>query len=230
MTRYGLTRWIVSVVVFVFLTVGSRQVRAEGEETVVDDAAHTVVELLRDPDFANLEGLLDRAHGVVIVPQLIKAGFIIGGEAGRGVILAHDLDTGTWSNPAFLDVGAASIGLQIGASETQVVLAIMTDAGLEAMLAENVEVGAEASVAAGPVGAEVKAATTSTEFNQDIYAYGTSEGLFLGVAIEGTLLIPDQDANMAYYGQAATTREIIQAGKVWNGHADQLREILRGET
>jgi len=229
MTRWDIKRWIVSLSLFVFLTVGSQQVRAEGEQVVVDDAAYTVFELLGDPDFENLEGLLDRAHGVVIVPQLIKVGFIIGGEAGRGVILAHDLDTGTWSYPAFLDVGAASIGLQIGASETQAVLVIMTDTGLEAMLAENVEVGAEASVAAGPVGAEVKAATTSTEFNEDIYAYGTSEGLFLGVAIEGTILIPDQDANMAYYGQAATTREIIQADEVWNEHADQLREILKGE-
>tara|TARA_B100000676_G_scaffold259819_1_gene269112 strand:- start:1252 stop:1932 length:681 start_codon:yes stop_codon:yes gene_type:complete len=203
--------------------------RAEGEQMVVDDSAYTVYELTADPDFAILEELLDEAVGVVIVPQLFKAGLIIGGEAGHGVILARDADTGDWSYPAFLDVGTASLGLQIGASETQVVFVIMTRDGLEAMLADNVEVGAEASVAAGHVGAEVGAATTSTELNDDIYAFGTSEGLFIGLSLEGTLLIPDQDANMAYYGEAATTREVIQAGEVSNEDADTLRLILKGE-
>ena len=88
---------------------------------------------------------------------------------------------------------------------------------------------AEASVAAGPVGAEVGAATTSTERNDDIYAFGTSEGLFIGLSLEGTLLIPDQDANMAYYGEAVTTREVIQTGEVSNEDADTLCLILKGE-
>jgi len=203
--------------------------RAEGEQSVIDDAAYTVYELMADPDFARLEDMLGQAVGAVIVPQLYKAGFIIGGEAGRAVILTRDPDTGEWSYPAFLDVGTASLGLQIGASETQVVFVIMTREGLEAMLADNVNVGAEASVAAGPVGAEVGAATTSTELNDDIYAFGTSEGAFIGFSLEGTVMIPDQDANMAYYGEPATTREVIQAGEVWNDGADILRLILKGE-
>ena len=203
---------------------------AGDEQRVVDEAADTVFELLSDPHFGSLRGLLERARGVVVVPRLAKAGLILGGEAGRGVILARDANTGEWSYPAFLDVGSASIGLQIGASESRVVLVVMTDTGLEAMLRENIEVGAEASVAAGPVGAEVEAATTSAELTEDIYAYGVSEGLFLGVAIEGTVLIPDQDANMAYYGEAATTREAIQAGAVENPGADVLRAALEGET
>ena len=223
-------RFIAPLLAAIVLAAPLSRATAGDEQRVVDEAADTVFELLSDPHFGNLRGLLERARGVVIVPRLAKAGLILGGEAGRGVILARDPDTGEWSHPAFLDIGSASIGFQIGASETRIVLVVVTGPGLEAMLRENIEVGAEASVAAGPVGAEVEAATTSTELTEDIYAYGASEGLFLGVAIEGTVLIPDQDANMAYYGQPATTREVIQAGEVWNTGADILRAALKGET
>ncbi len=215
-------------ILLVLLMVGAalRPALADGERTVVEDARATVWDLLADPDFASLRGMLQRARAVVVVPQLFKAGFIIGGEAGRGIMLAHDLNSGAWSYPAFFDVGSASIGLQIGASETQLLLVVMTDAGLEALLADRINVGADASVAAGPLGAAAKAATTSTELEADIYAYGLSEGLFAGISLEGALMVPDEDANMAFYGEAATTREIIQADMVANSIADGLRELL----
>ncbi|MBT6205613.1 MAG: lipid-binding SYLF domain-containing protein [Rhodospirillaceae bacterium] len=214
------------LVVLLLLQICPSPALADGEQGVVEDARATVAELLADPDFSNLHGLLARAHGAVIVPQLYKAGFIIGGEAGRAVILARDPNSGAWSHPAFMDMASASIGLQIGAAETQLVLVIMTDAGMEAMLSDKIEVGADASVAAGPIGAAAKAATTSTEFNEDIYAYGTSEGLFAGVSVEGAILIPDQDANHSFYGEPVTTREILQGDEAWNPRADGLRELL----
>lgn len=217
---------VIALLVLVLWQVPSGPAFADGEQAVVEDAHVTVAELLADPDFSNLHGLLARAHGVVIVPQLFKAGFIIGGEAGRAVILARDPSSGAWSHPAFMDMASASIGLQIGAAETQLVLVIMTQAGMEAMLSDKIEVGADASVAAGPVGAAAKAATTSTEFNEDIYAYGTSEGLFAGISVEGAILIPDEDANHSYYGEPVTTREILQGDAVWNARADGLRELL----
>jgi lipid-binding SYLF domain-containing protein len=217
---------VIALLVLVLWQVPSGPAFADGEQALVEDAHVTVAELLADPDFSNLHGLLARAHGVVIVPQLFKAGFIIGGEAGRAVILARDPSSGAWSHPAFMDMASASIGLQIGAAETQLVLVIMTQAGMEAMLSDKIEVGADASVAAGPVGAAAKAATTSTEFNEDIYAYGTSEGLFAGISVEGVILIPDEDANHSYYGEPVTTREILQGDAVWNARADGLRELL----
>jgi lipid-binding SYLF domain-containing protein len=217
---------VIALLVVVLWQAPSGPAFADGEQAVVEDAHVTVAELLADPDFSNLHGLLARAHGVVIVPQLFKAGFIIGGEAGRAVILARDPSSGAWSHPAFMDMASASIGLQIGAAETQLVLVIMTQAGMEAMLSDKIEVGADASVAAGPVGAAAKAATTSTEFNEDIYAYGTSEGLFAGISVEGAILIPDEDANHSYYGEPVTTREILQGDAVWNARADGLRELL----
>jgi lipid-binding SYLF domain-containing protein len=199
---------------------------ARADYAVIEDARATLWDMLSDPDFENLHGLLARARGVVIVPQLYKAGFIIGGEAGQGVLMAHDLSAGTWSYPAFLDFGSASVGLQVGTSQTELVLVVMTDAGLEALLSDKINVGADASIAAGPVGAAARAATTSTDFDADIYAYGTSEGLFAGVSLQGGLIVPDEDANMAFYGQAATTREIVQAGLVANPDADPLRDML----
>lgn len=199
---------------------------AAANRGVVEDARVTLWEMLSDPDFAGLHGLLARARGVVIVPQLFKAGFIIGGEAGSGVLLVHDLFSQSWSYPAFLDFGSASVGLQIGASETQLVLVIMTDEGLEALLSDRFNVGADASIAAGPVGAAARAATTSTALDADIYAYGTSEGLFVGISLQGGLIVPDEDANMDFYGEAATTRQIVQAGTVANADADPLRQML----
>lgn len=220
----------VALLLVVALALAPRLAAAGSERVLVEDARATLWELLQEDGYASLPDLLERARGVLIVPQLFKAGFIIGGEAGRGVLLAQDLSAGSWSNPAFFDVGSASLGLQVGVSETQLVLVVMTDRGLESLLSDRINVGADASVAAGPVGAAAKAATTSTELDADIYAYGTSEGLFAGVAIEGGLLVPDEDANLAFYGEALTTREIVQAGLGANDEADPLREMLMEAT
>lgn len=218
------------LVLVLVLAVAPRMAAAGSERVLVEDARATLWELLREDGYAGLPGLLERARGVLIVPQLFKVGFIIGGEAGRGVLLARDLSAGSWSNPAFFDVGSASLGLQIGASETQLVLVVMTDRGLESLLADRINVGADASIAAGPVGAAAKAATTSTELDADIYAYGTSEGLFAGIALEGGMIVPDEDANLAFYGEALTTREIVQAGLGHNGDAEPLRRMLMEAT
>jgi lipid-binding SYLF domain-containing protein len=199
---------------------------AETPHDLVAAATATVEQFVADADFDNLRTLLERARGVVIVPDLYKAGLIIGGETGSAVILARDVNSGAWSYPAFMTMASGSVGLQIGASVSRIVLVIMTDKGMEAMLADKVNIGGDASVAAGPVGANVEAATTSTEMDRDIYAYGTGQGLFAGVAIEGAILIPDEDVNQLYYGEAATTRQIVQAGTVENGDADGLRAAL----
>ncbi|MBC6440548.1 MAG: lipid-binding SYLF domain-containing protein [Rhodospirillales bacterium] len=186
-------RFVASVLALSVLLLAPMQAHADKEQMVVDDAAYTAFELVSDPDVENLRSLLDRTHGVVVIPQLVKAGFIIGGEVCRAVILACDVNTGERSYPAFPDVGSASVGLQ-----------------------------------AGPAGADVETATTSTDLDDDIHAYGTGDGLFIGISIEGTLLIPDEDANMAYYGEPVTTREIIQGGEVWSADADILRNTLKG--
>lgn len=199
----------------------------EPPQRVVDQALATYNNMTSDPDFANLNSLLARAKAVVIVPEMIKGGFIIGGEWGQGVMLAHDAVTGTWSQPAFVTLASGSIGLQIGGSVSQVVLVVMTDTGLDAMLKDKLTLGGEASVAAGPVGAGVNAQSTS-DVNDDVYAYAKSQGLFAGAAIEGAVLEPDPDRNRFYYGAEFSTRQIVFGEATPNAGADALRAALAG--
>lgn len=199
----------------------------EPPQRVVDQALTTYNNMTSDPDFANLNSLLARAKAVVIVPEMIKGGFIIGGEWGQGVMLARDPVTGTWSQPAFVTLASGSIGLQIGGSVSQVVLVVMTDTGLEAMLKDKLTLGGEASVAAGPVGAGVNAQSTS-DVNDDVYAYAKSQGLFAGAAIEGAVLEPDPDRNRFYYGAEFSTRQIVFGEATPNAGADALRAALAG--
>ena len=200
----------------------------EAPQRVVDAALATYANMTSDPDFANLNSLLARqAKAVVIVPEMIKGGFIIGGEWGQGVMLARDGATGLWSQPAFVTLASGSIGLQIGGSVSQVVLVVMTDTGLDAMLKDKVTLGGEASVAAGPVGAGVNAQSTS-DVNDDVYSYAKAQGLFAGAAIEGAVLEPDPDRNRFYYGETFSTRQIVMGQASPNAGADALRAALAG--
>ncbi len=199
----------------------------EPPQRVVDEALATLREMTADPDFSNLHGLLARAKAVIIVPEMIKGGFIIGGEWGQGVLLARDQETRLWSAPAFVTLGSGSIGLQIGGSVSQVVLVVMTQAGLEAILKNQVTLGGEASVAAGPVGAGVDAQSTS-DVNTDVYAYAKSQGLFAGAAIEGAVLEPDTDRIRFYYGANYTPRQIVIGNVVDNPGSAALRAMLNG--
>lgn len=202
--------------------------RAEdAPQRVVDAALATYRNLTADPDFANLNSLLARAKAVVIVPEMIKGGFIIGGEWGQGVMLARDGATGAWSEPAFVTLASGSIGLQIGGSVSQVVLVVMTDMGLNAMLKDKVTLGGGASVAAGPVGAGVNAQSTS-DINDDVYSYAKAQGLFAGAAIEGAVLESDPERNRFYYGAEYSTRQIVLGHVASNAGADVLRAALAG--
>lgn len=209
-------------ILFAFVLPASAE---EAPQRVVDDALATFREMTADPDFANLNSLLRRAKAVVIVPQMIKGGFIVGGEWGQGVLLARDGATHLWSPPAFVTLASGSIGLQIGGSVSQVVLVVMTDTGLEAILRDKMTLGGEASVAAGPVGAGVNAQSTS-DVNDDVYAYAKSQGLFGGVAVEGAVLEPDWDRIRFYYGDNYTPRQIVVQQRVDNPGADALRAAL----
>ena len=129
---------------------------ASEEQQLIDDALLTLNNFMADPDMGWFRKYAPSARGMLIVPTLLKAGFIIGGEGGSGVLLGKDPKTGTWSPPAFYTMAAGSIGFQIGAEAQEVVLLLMTDKGLNSMLESNVKLGAEASVAVGPKGAGVE--------------------------------------------------------------------------
>lgn len=181
---------------------------ASDEQALIDDATRTLNNFMVDPDMGWFRDYAHRARGMLIVPQLLKAGFIIGGEGGSGVLLGRDPKTGAWSAPAFYTMGAGSIGFQIGAEAQEIVLLVMTDKGVNSLLETNVKLGAEASVAAGPKGAGVEAAT-APNLSADIVSFSRSKGLFGGISLEGAVVATRKEWNTAYYGQPVTSTDII---------------------
>ncbi len=221
-------RIIIATVVIIAATVGWRTpgvAASTPEQQLIDQARIAVEQLRADPNLPSFPGLLARAKAVVVVPELVKAGFFIGGEGGSGVLLARRPETGEWGYPAFYTMAAASIGFQFGVQVSKVMFLVMTDGGLEAMMSDKLTLGADASVAAGPVGAGVEAGTT-LNVEADIYSFSHSKGLFGGVSFEGAVLMPDDDANEAYYGEAIAARGIVIHREVENPAADGLRAAL----
>ncbi len=199
---------------------------ASSDEQKLVDLARIAVELIReDPNLPSFPELLKRAKAVIVVPELVKAGFFIGGEGGQGMLLVRNPETGEWGYPAFYTMAAASIVFQIGAQVSKVMFLIMTDGGLEAVMSSKMTLGADASIAAGPMGAGIEAGTTSN-IEADIYSFSHTKGLFGGVSFEGAVLVPDDDANEAYYGKSITARAVIIHREVENPGADGLREAL----
>jgi lipid-binding SYLF domain-containing protein len=173
----------------------------------------------------NFKSALARARAVYIVPELVKGGFIVGGEGGTGVLLVRRPE-GDWSAPAFIVLGGASIGLQLGGQVSQVAFTVMTDKGLAAILNHKVKLGADISVAVGTIGAGAEAATT-TAAGADLYQFAVSKGLFGGGTVEGAWLEPRDAWNAALYGgQYKTPRDIVTDRSLDPPEADQLRAAL----
>jgi lipid-binding SYLF domain-containing protein len=161
-----------------------------------------------------------KARALFIVPQMIRGGFIVGGSGGSGVVLARDKQTGAWSYPAFYTMGSVSIGLQIGADASEIILMVMTEKGLNALLSTEFKLGADVAVAAGPVGASAKAQTA------DVLAFGRSKGAFGGLSIEGAVIAPRDKWNSAYYGKPVGPVDILIRRTVTNPKADALRKAM----
>ena len=197
---------------------------ASASEELVERTSLTIERLLIDPELSELPGFITRARAVLIIPQLIKGGFILGGEGGSGVLLAKGAD-GSWSPPAFYTLAAGSIGLQIGGQVSEVVFTLMSDGAIDAVLKNEFKLGVDASIAVGPIGKGVEASTT-TNLDADIYAFSKVVGLFGGGAFEGAGIFPREEWNRQYYQSAATPRQIIIDRKFFNPHADRLRNAL----
>jgi lipid-binding SYLF domain-containing protein len=205
--------------------VGGRAAAQSPDQTeLVDRAKATLERMLADREYATFRRMLPNAKAALIVPSLFRAGFVVGGEGGSGVLLSHG--TGAdWSYPAFMYVAAGSIGLQIGVQEAEVVLLVMTDNGLFQVTTNEFRMGVDASVAAGPTGAGRQASTTFN-FGADIYSFARTRGLYGGVSFDGSIIRPRLEWNRAYYGRSASTRQIIIQREVANPGADQLRAVL----
>jgi SH3 domain-containing YSC84-like protein 1 len=163
-------------------------------------AADVFTEIMNVPDRAIPQKLLDKAAAIAVFPGVIKAGFIVGGRAGDGVISRRI--KGGWSAPAFFNLAGGSIGLQIGASKTDFVLLFMNEDALNGLLKDKFEIGGEGSVAAGPVGRSTSA-STDVLLRAQIISYSRSKGLFAGLELKGVAISPDNEDNQAAYGMKA---------------------------
>jgi lipid-binding SYLF domain-containing protein len=196
------------LIVFVFASGAPRaQSAADSDETKrVRDSVTIFNEIMMADDKAIPKTILSKAEGIAIFPDTVKAGLIVGGSRGRGILSAHDPNG--WSAPAFMTLTGGSIGLQIGGQATDIILVINNRRGLENLVSNQFKIGADASVAAGPVGRDAQAAT-DIQLRAQILSYSRARGLFAGVTINGSTVRQDREANQRFYGKPLDSRAIV---------------------
>lgn len=201
----------------------------ERVQLLVDRARITLSDLMSDPYYIWLHDNIKHAKGVLIFPQVIKGGFIFGASGGTGVFLARDERTGHWSEPAFYTVGSATFGLQIGGEAAQVVMLAMTQKAIDSVLSSSFKLGADASVALGPVGTGAKAQADIPSVTADFLTFAKAKGLYAGLNLEGAVIAVRDSMNNTYCGTGrnVTPADIIVKKDCSNRGADQLREVLR---
>ncbi|MCB1875250.1 MAG: lipid-binding SYLF domain-containing protein [Chromatiales bacterium] len=200
---------LVVAVLSACLWLGQVRAQVEDQRQILSDAAEVLHEIQRIPEQAIPPRLLSRAGGIVIVPGMVKAGFLVGGAHGRGVVMVKNEGTG-WSDPAFITLSAGSLGFQIGVQSTDVILVFKSSKSVENLANGKFTLGADANVAAGPVGRSAEAATDA-RLKSEIYSYSRSRGLFAGVSLEGSVLEIDAGANSAFYDSSDITAAAIFA-------------------
>ena len=193
-------------------------------QSLVDACLASAAKVLSGKDFPDAVKLMATARGVLIIPELVQGGFILGAAGGRGVLVARTRPN-DWSFPVFYGMGSGSIGLQVGGKVSEIVFIIRSEKGLAAILDHKFKFGAEAGVTMVAVGIGLEGASTAAG-GADIVAFANSAGLFAGASIEGSFLEPDSDWNGLYYGPGATAKAIAIDRKFSNPGAEPLRKFL----
>jgi lipid-binding SYLF domain-containing protein len=196
---------------------------AQEARQIAEKARLTVEEFRADKDMETIRELAKKAKGMLILPQMIRAAFIIGGSGGTGVLVARD-GAGQWRGPSFHTLGGASFGFQAGADAAEVIILAMTDRGVTKLLSPQVKLGADASVAAGPVGGGAAAATAG--LSADLVSYSKAKGLYGGFSVDGSVVGVRTSLNHAYYGKPVTPTDILVTGAVKNPQAASLTEAV----
>ncbi|SMC17186.1 Lipid-binding SYLF domain-containing protein [Desulfacinum hydrothermale DSM 13146] len=194
-------------------------------ETLVEEARLTLQSLTSDPNFSWLTTHLKDAQGVLIIPQFLKGGFIIGGSGGSGVLLVRDRQSGQWSQPVFYTLGGLSIGLQMGGEAAQVILMVRTQRGVDALMTSGFKLGGDAAVAAGPIGMAMEGATPHN-LSADFLSFAKAKGAYAGMSLEGAIVKVRNDWNEQYYGKPVSPTDIVVTKAVSNPHSAALRAVL----
>ncbi len=203
---------VIPVLLVLFLALPSvSSIAASEEAEQVESANEVLSKIMGIPESSIPPALLENAHGIAIVPGVIKVGFVVGGQYGRGVLVVRGKG-GAWSNPVFISLMSGSIGWQIGAESTDFVLVFKSPRSIEGIMKGNYTLGADAGVAAGPVGRVAKAAT-DIDLKAEIYSYSRNRGLFAGISLEGSSMQVDDKSNAVYYEKEAILPSGILSGK-----------------
>ena len=187
---------------------------ANKEQKRLENSGVVMQEIMNTPENIPQE-VLEKADCVIVFPSVLKAAFVVGGSYGRGAMVCRTGKNfrGPWGAPAMYALEGGSIGFQIGGQATDLVLLVMNDRGASSILSSKVKLGADASIAAGPVGRDASA-DTDAYLRAEVLSYSRSRGLFAGVSLEGSTLRPDDDATADVYGRKLTARQIVLGGKI----------------
>ena len=219
MSRSLLRNGSITLVVGLFSLFLASAANAQAEQQkLVDSAQATLDDFLRDPQMSWLQKNLGRAKALLIAPQVVKAGFIFGGSGGRAVLFARDQQSGAWRGPVFYTMATASVGFQAGIAASENITMVMTEKGLNTLLATSVKLGGDASVAAGPVGAGAAGDVTT-----DFVAFARAKGVYGGLNLDGTVITANDDWNKAYYGKSVTAPDVVLRGTAQSPNADKIR-------
>jgi SH3 domain-containing YSC84-like protein 1 len=191
----------------------------------LNEAAAVFSEIMATPDKGIPQDLLSNAHCIVIVPSVKTAAFVVGAKFGKGYVSCRSKDRAGWSAPGTVRIEGGSVGFQIGGSATDLILLVMNERGADKLLSSKFTLGAEGSVAAGPVG-RTATAQTDVQMHAEILSWSRSQGLFAGIALEGATLRQDLDDNAALYGRKLENREIVTTSVKTPRSAMRLIDLL----
>ncbi len=201
--RHTFSKIVLTSILALSLTMagfGLESARANTVEGRIQESIKALKEMSAQEDAGTMGDLLTQAKGVVIFPSVIKAGIVFGGQYGEGLVLRRNPATNAWYGPSFVTIAGASWGLQIGAQSIALVLVITNDRGLDGFKANNVKLGGDLAIAAGPVGRRGELGT-DYKLQASIYSYSMTKGLFAGISLEGAAINVDQSANEVYWGK-----------------------------
>ena len=202
---------IVSTTLIFFLSLSFASSAQSDEARRISEAMTVLTEIMDAGDQSVPRSILQKAEGIAVFPSLIKGGLIFGAQRGRGILSVRDRNTRAWSSPAFLTITGGSFGAQIGAQAVDLILVVQNRRGLEQLVGNQFKIGADASVAAGPVGRDASA-STDIQMRAQILSYSRTRGLFAGITLNGSTINQDRDANDRLYGMGYRTGQIVFDG------------------
>ena len=192
------------------------------QQLLVDQARIIYKSFMIDKNMAWFREHMHKAKGFLIIPELLKGGFWVGGSGGRGVLVVKDKTTGDWSQPAFYTIGSVSLGIQFGGEKSEIIMMVFTQKGLDRLYASSFKFGGDASIAIGPVGGGAKG-----DVMTDFVSFVRSKGAFAGMSFEGAYVKANYDWNQAYYGKKVSPVGIIEQKLVSNPGSAELRNTVR---